>query len=68
MCNHTFIHGGVKYEIQDWTISGSSARPVWYFDWFYCEKCLQNQYRRLAEETNTYQPILFNATAKQQPV
>lgn len=64
MCDHKFVHGGVKYEIQEWKIPGGGAQPVYYFDWFYCEKCLQNEYQRLAESSNTYEPIRFEATPK----
>lgn len=64
MCEHKFVYGGIKYEIQNYKLAGSSAQPIFYFDWFYCEKCLENKYKKLAIETDTYSKILFNATSK----
>jgi hypothetical protein len=64
MCGHKFVHGGVKYEIQDWKLPGSGARAVYYYDWFYCERCLENKYTQLPSETSTYDKILFGATPR----
>ncbi len=61
---HKFICGGIKYEVQDWNLPGSGARRIYYFDWFYCERCLENKYQMLDVETDTYSKILFGATPK----
>lgn len=58
-CDHKFIYGGVKYEIKDW-----GRRPVYYFDWFFCEKCLKNDYKKLEGEGESFR-IQFGATPKQ---
>ena len=63
-CEHKFVYGGVRYEVQDWNYSGSGAKPIYYFDWFYCEKCLGDKYNSLDVETDTYSRILFGATPK----
>lgn len=64
MCEHKFIYGGVKYEIQEWKLPGSGAQAVHYFDWFFCEKCLENRYKKLDAESDTYGKALFDATPK----
>lgn len=66
MCEHKFVYGGVKYQVQEWMLPGSGAQPVYYFDWFYCEKCLERHYKRLPVESNTYQKTLFNASPVEQ--
>lgn len=63
-CEHSFTYGGVKYEVQNWTNPGSGSRPVYYFDWFYCTKCLTNRYDQLAYQGNSYDKLHFNATPK----
>lgn len=63
-CNHSFIYGGVKYKIAH-QLAGSNARAVRYYDWFYCNKCLENLYKELSERSNTTQQIRFNATPKE---
>lgn len=65
ICKHKFIYGGVKYHISNEKLPGSGAQYVFYFDWFYCEKCLEYEYRRLKEYTNTYQELAYNATPKE---
>lgn len=64
MCEHIFKYGGVKYEIDPQPLSGTGAKTVWYFDWYYCEKCLFETFRRLEERGTTYEVIKFNATPK----
>lgn len=63
-CEHKFIYSGVKYEIQEWKLPGSGAQPIYYYDWFYCEKCLDNKYQKLNDQTDTYSSILYRATPK----
>ncbi len=63
-CEHKFIHGGIKYEVQEWKLPGSGARPVYYFEWFYCERCLEKRYEKLDTETDSYSKVLFGATPK----
>ena len=63
-CDHKFIHGGGKYEVQEWKLPGSGAQSVYYYDWFYCERCLKDRYKELETETDTYSKILFGATPK----
>jgi hypothetical protein len=64
ICDHKFVYAGIKYEVQDWKIPGGGSQPVWYFDWFYCEKCLENKYHRLAIERDTYEKTMFGASPK----
>lgn len=64
MCNHKFVYGGVKYEVHDWKVAGSGAHEVSYYDWFYCEKCLENRYEDLGISATSYDKIMFNATPK----
>jgi hypothetical protein len=60
-CQHRFVYGGVKFSLSDYPIPGGGAYLRHYQDWFYCEKCLENQYRSLNFTDNSYQSIKFNA-------
>ena len=59
---HKFIYGGIRYAIQDWKLPGSGAQPVYYFDYYFCEKCLEPKTIKLLLESNNYCDILFGAT------
>lgn len=59
ICKHKFVYGGIKYEVKDW-----GHRPVYYYDWFFCEKCLESKYNRLEGEGESFR-IQFGATPKQ---
>jgi len=63
-CQHKFIYGGVKYEIDSYPMPGTGAKCVRYCDWFYCEKCLEKRYEYKSEYSTTYDPIRFYATPK----
>lgn len=63
-CEHEFTYGGVKYEIQEWKLPGSGAQPVYYYDHYFCRKCLEHRYERLNVTTSTYDKINFGATPK----
>lgn len=60
-CLHEYVYGGVKFRIGH-KLMGSAARAVFYYDWFYCSKCLEDKFRRLSYKTNTYEDIRNNAT------
>ena len=61
-CDHKFIYGGVKYKVASMHLPGTSARPVYYYDWFYCERCLERKYKKLVIEATSYDDLKFNAT------
>ena len=63
-CKHKFVYGGVKYTIEGWTLPGTGARRVHYYDWFYCEYCLEKKYEKLDTNLTDYDPIHFNATPR----
>lgn len=63
-CQHKFVYGGVKFKAESYAMSGTSAHARYYYDWFYCEKCLKNHYKMLSERDNTYGPVLFGATPR----
>jgi hypothetical protein len=63
-CVHKWTYGGVKYEFSEYKCPGSGSYYVWYYDWFYCEKCAFDQYQKLPTEHDSYQHIRFNATPK----
>jgi len=63
-CEHKFIYGGIKYEDVHYSNPGTGARPREYFDWFYCEKCSEYKYHKLAFSNTTYEKVLFGATPK----
>lgn len=60
-CDHKYVYGGVKYKV-DHSVLSHGARPINYYDWFYCEKCLHNTYNLLVHATTTYSKPDFNAT------
>ena len=52
MCEHKFVKGGIKYIVY--------PNGTWrYFDWFYCERCLENQYKEFRPANG---PIRFEHT------
>jgi len=61
-CDHKFVYGGVKYRRYENADLGLRAWLIYYYDWFYCERCLKQMYEKLNIKANTYEPILFNAT------
>lgn len=64
ICEHKFVYGGVKYENSDRPLPGTGACARRYYDWFYCEKCLENKYKTLPHSDNTYTKVQFGATPK----
>lgn len=60
--DHKFIYGGVKYKDGQTSMAGTGAREREYFDWFFCEFCLENKFTRLNYESDTYAKVEFNAT------
>ena len=61
-CEHSFVHGGIKYRVEEWKMLRSNAYEVTYYDWYYCMSCLEQSYVKLWGTTNTGQKILYNAT------
>jgi hypothetical protein len=64
MCEHKFVFGGVKYEDGHYPLPGSGARSRQYFDFYFCEKCLEKKYEKLPFEDNTYSKVQFSASPK----
>ena len=62
-CEHKYVYGGVKYEIGG-ELPGTSACRIRYYDWFFCEKCLDYQYKPIARTSTTWDALLFNATER----
>jgi hypothetical protein len=63
-CEHSYSHKGVVYETGDRPFSGTSARPVRYYDAYFCTRCLDMRYERLTGEYDSYGQIRFGATPK----
>jgi len=59
-----WVYGGVKFEDGDFPLPGTGAARRYYFDWFYCKKCLAISLKRLNIYATTYDPVLYNATPK----
>ena len=65
ICDHKWIYGGIKYEIESYPLPGTGAHSVAYFDWFFCEKDPEHsRYVALGHHSDTYEKIKFNATPK----
>ena len=63
-CEHKFVYGGVKYEVMPWIRLEANTQPVYYYDWFYCERCLEKRYEKLPIEGNTHEEIQFDASPR----
>ncbi len=63
MCDHNFVYGGVKYEVEKYARPGRSKRR-YYFDWFYCTNCTTKRYNQLDFNDIVDHPVKFNATPK----
>lgn len=63
-CEHKFTYAGIKYELTNNRYPGSGAREVQYFDFFFCEKCLEKKYVKLDCVTTSYDKIQFGAAPK----
>lgn len=64
MCEHNFVHGGVKYAY-DSNIPGSISNR-YCFEWFYCERCLTYRYVRICD-MDMRQLLQRNATLIEMP-
>lgn len=62
MCEHKFVYGGIKYKEETYPLPGTGARKRTYFDWYYCEKCLEKKFEELNFEDNSYGKVQFNAS------
>lgn len=63
-CEHKFIYQGVKYDFSEYTRPGSGAYTRRYYDFYFCEKCLEKRYEQLNVEQSSYELVLFGATSK----
>lgn len=62
-CEHKFVYGGIKYKIQQAPRGGTQYV---YFDWFFCEKCLEAKLQSLDKTSPAgYTGPLFDATPLQ---
>jgi hypothetical protein len=52
----------VNYAISHFTLPGTGAHAVYYYDTFFCIHCLETTYLRLEGEHDSYQEIRFGAT------
>jgi hypothetical protein len=43
-CEHTYEYGGLVYYHDDYPMAGTGAKTRRYSDWFFCTRCLANQY------------------------
>ena len=67
ICEHKWIYRGVGYEVQYWKLPGSGAQPIYYYDVYFCERCLTIKTSKLNISSNTYGKILFGATPVEVP-
>lgn len=60
-CNpneHKYVYQGTLYLYETYPVPGSGARGRYYFDRYYCEKCLDTQDRNRRDIGNSYtQPL-----------
>jgi len=60
-CEHKFVYGGARYKVDDNPRPGTGSHYRYYYDWFFCEKCLESRYERLAFLDTTYDKVALNA-------
>ena len=63
-CEHKFVYRGVVYSVQDHKIPGSGGQEVYYYDFYFCERCLDKKYDRLPYTSNSYDAIRLQAMPK----
>jgi len=56
-CKHKFVYGGVKFKL----VERSFGNVLHYFDWFYCEKCLESKFAKLDASSDTWN-VLYSAS------
>ena len=60
-CEHKYIYKGVAFK-KAYPIAGSSASMIYYYDSFFCEKCLEVVNKKLDFSHSSYDSIKFGAT------
>ncbi len=63
-CEHHYVKDGVVYEVQDLPAPNppvADALVVYYFNSFFCAKCLNRRYEKIDFEANTYNSIRYGA-------
>jgi hypothetical protein len=63
-CEHLYVYAGVVFDYVG-QIPGSGAQHRAYYNWFFCNKCLENTYNRLNSDDDSYSKVQFNATPKE---
>jgi hypothetical protein len=63
-CDHDYTYQGVVYVVGSYPLPGSGAKPVTYYESFFCRRCLDRRFVILPGEHNNYQPVLYGATPK----
>lgn len=61
-CEHDFIFQGMTYKRGSYSLPGTSAKSVSYYETFYCKKCLKKKHLPVNCQRTTYDEILFGAT------
>lgn len=68
ICEHTFVHQGVRIRIGDpeeyeaFEPRGlENNKPVFYYDFYFCEKCLLKHYEKMDLVLDTYATIRYDA-------
>ena len=65
VCQHKYVYNGVrhmvgKYENPEYARL-ADANPVFYYDFYFCERCLDKRYEKLDIELDTYAVIRYDA-------
>jgi len=61
-CTHEYAFAGIVFKNTGHQLPGSGATKIEYYNWFYCNKCLENTYIKLPAISNLYEHIQFGAT------
>jgi hypothetical protein len=61
---HTWAFGGLRYEIDESPLAGTSARRVIYHDWFYCSGCLAQHLLNARSIGTSYDKRIEGATPR----
>lgn len=64
-CEHKYVRGGIRVAIGKYKNPEYArlvdANPVFYYTFYFCEKCLDKYYEKMGIELDTYAVIRYDA-------
>jgi hypothetical protein len=64
-CEHIYVKDGMRYLVGKYKNPEyarlADANPVFYYTFYFCEKCLNKQYEKMGLELDTYAAVRYDA-------